>query len=111
MIKAFALIIVLAGVLFAIFCYLVLTKPSPEPFDTVDLIPKGPPSPPTNVAVTLAGTQSVVATITWQAPANNGGSPVTSYRVSSVPATTTVDVTELTTTISGLSLAQITVLQ
>jgi len=106
MIKAFTVITVLASALFAIFCYLVLTKPSPEPFYSVDLTPMGPPGPPINVTVTLSGTQSVVATVAWQAPANTGGTPITSYRVSSLPATTTVDVTapSTTATISGLSI-------
>ena len=48
--------------------------------------PIGAPAPPTAVAVT---TDNRSAHVTWSAPISDGGSPVTSYRVTSDPASTT----------------------
>ena len=41
-----------------------------------------PPDPPTGVAATAGDGQ---ATITWSAPASDGGSPITSYTVTASP--------------------------
>jgi hypothetical protein len=42
-----------------------------------------PPDAPTNVSAT-AGNQS--ATVSWTAPGNNGGSPITGYRINAYPS-------------------------
>src|SRR3989440_210932 len=40
--------------------------------------PPTPPSAPTNLVATVGNAQ---VTLTWQAPASNGGSPITNYRI------------------------------
>jgi predicted phage tail protein len=45
----------------------------------VSALPVGPPSPPQAPGATVAWAR---VTLTWQAPATNGGSTITSYRVS-----------------------------
>ena len=64
--------------------------------------PATTPSPPQSVQAT-AGAGS--ATVTWSAPASNGGSPLTQYVVvaSPGPAFTTVSASTTSTTLSGLS--------
>jgi type II secretory pathway pseudopilin PulG len=59
------------------------------------------PGPPTGVSATTAPTE---ATITWTAPASNGGSPITLYTVTSSPGgyTCTTNGTATTCTITGL---------
>jgi hypothetical protein len=61
-----------------------------------------PPGPPTNVAATLG---NLAANISWSPPATDGGSPITSYTVTSTPGalTGTVSGTTLSTTVSGLT--------
>ena len=68
--------------------------------------PSGPvtpptiPGPPTGVA-TEAGDSK--ATITWSAPSDDGGSPITGYRVTTIPASAGCAVTTTTCTIDGLA--------
>jgi hypothetical protein len=65
------------------------------------LAPEAPNSPDSASATVSANS----ATITWQAPANDGGSPVTGYMVSSWPDSATVSVggTTYSATLTGLS--------
>jgi IPT/TIG domain/Fibronectin type III domain/Cysteine-rich secretory protein family len=62
-----------------------------------------PPGPPTNVTATVG---NLSATIAWSPPASDGGSPITSYTVTSSPGglTTTVSGSSLSTVVSGLTL-------
>ena len=64
--------------------------------------PLGPPDPPTNVTATAGQGQ---ATVSWSAPAFDGGSPITQYTVTSSPGglTATVDSTTLEATVTGLT--------
>lgn len=61
-----------------------------------------PPGPPTNVTATLG---NLAANILWSPPATDGGSPITSYKVTSTPGglASTVSGTTLGTTVSGLT--------
>jgi hypothetical protein len=52
---------------------------------TLDVMTSPPPGPPTSV---VAVTSNGSAVVTWTAPVPNGGTPVTGYTVTSVPATT-----------------------
>jgi predicted phage tail protein len=60
----------------------------------------GPASKPRDVAATLDGTR---ATVTWNAPSDNGGGKVISYVVRSVPAGLECTSTKPTCSISGLA--------
>ena len=69
--------------------------------------PTGPPDPPTNV---VASGSNGKASITFEAPANNGGSPIVSYELSASPACPTCSGLTLsgsppptTTTVVGLT--------
>jgi len=67
--------------------------------------PTGPPGVPTSVSA-VRGNAS--ATVSWTAPANTGGSPITGYNVNARTGTTVVSTTVLTgaattTTITGLT--------
>ena len=70
--------------------------PGPESANSAPVTPTAPtpPGQPTNVSAT-AGNGS--ATVTWTAPASNGGSPITSYTVTPFIGTTA----QTTTTITG----------
>ncbi|MEV4752506.1 fibronectin type III domain-containing protein [Streptosporangium sp. NPDC049248] len=72
------------------------SQPSPG------VTPVGPPAPPTAVTAT-AGDRQVI--VTWTAPADTGGSPITGYTVTTTPGNTatTVAGTTLTATITGLT--------
>lgn len=65
-------------------------------------LPNNLPDPPTSVTATAGQGQ---ATVAWTAPSSDGGSPITSYVVISTPGsvTTTVNGTETTAIISGLT--------
>ncbi len=59
------------------------------------------PGPPTGVSATAGNGQAVV---TWSAPASNGGSAITSYKVTASPGGRTATTTGATTaTVTGLS--------
>jgi sugar lactone lactonase YvrE len=51
-----------------------------------------PPEAPTSVVATVTGA-AAQAVVTWTAPSDNGGRPVTSYTISSSPSSTAVTVT------------------
>jgi len=64
------------------------------------------PDPPTNVTATAVTGQSGQVTVSWTAPANDGGSPITKYRVAAQPgqvAVTTNDGTTTTVLVQGLT--------
>jgi hypothetical protein len=60
------------------------------------------PGAPQNVTATAGDTQ---ATVSWSAPASNGGAPITSYQITRTPSgpTTTVSGSTTSTTITGLT--------
>lgn len=64
--------------------------------------PSGPPDPPTDVSALASNGQ---ATVSWTAPASDGGSPITSYNVTSTPGslTATVGGSTLSAVVTGLS--------
>ncbi len=64
-------------------------------------VPADPPSSPTNAAAALAGTTSV--TVTWGAPADTGGVPITDYKVVSSDGTTIDAGTSTSATFTGLT--------
>ena len=68
-----------------------------------DLIPNTVAGAPTTVSATIGDTQ---ATVTWVAPASDGGASITNYTVTSDPGgltATTPDGTTLTATVTGLT--------
>ncbi len=70
------------------------------------VIAVGNPDAPTITSTEAVGDRSVV--ISWTAPTNTGGAPITNYRVTSSPGGFVVDnlpVSAVTTTISGLTKA------
>jgi len=72
-----------------------------------DLITNTLPSPPTNVIATInGGGYDTSANITWQSPINNGGTPITSYTITSTPGgfTTTVTAPNVSGNIGGLTI-------
>ncbi len=65
--------------------------------------PATAPDPPTGVTA-VATTSSTTASISWTAPANNGGATVTGYTVTSAPGSLTCTTTGATTcTVTGLT--------
>jgi outer membrane protein OmpA-like peptidoglycan-associated protein len=69
--------------------------------DAADVTPAGTPDVPRSVQAVLHGTS---ATITWQAPASDGGSPVIGYVVTAQPGGMTCTTTGATScTITGLA--------
>jgi RHS repeat-associated protein len=65
--------------------------------------PAGPPGAPTSVGATAGNVQ---ATVSWTAPASNGGATITSYKVTSSPGgfnATTPNGTTTTATVTGLT--------
>lgn len=62
--------------------------------------PKTRPAAPTNV-VAVAGNRQ--ATVTFTPPADNGGSPITGYRVTANPGNITVNTTGTTAIVTGLN--------
>lgn len=67
---------------------------------TTIAVPAAPPGPPTGVAGT-AGHLRV--TVRWRAPASDGGSPVTEYRVTSSPGARTCTTRARSCVVAGLS--------
>jgi hypothetical protein len=59
-----------------------------------------PPGAPTNIVATAGAAQ---VTLTWSAPSFTGTSPITSYRITSVPLSSTVVTANTTATITGLT--------
>jgi streptogramin lyase len=64
-------------------------------------VPADPPSSPTNVVAALSGTTSV--TVTWGAPADTGGVPITDYKVVSSDGTTVDAGSSTSATFTGLT--------
>jgi Fibronectin type III domain len=66
------------------------------------VIPEGRPGPPTGVHATAGDGQ---ATVSWAAPASNGGSPIIGYTVTSDPAGAIVSTSAASTslTVTGLT--------
>lgn len=69
-----------------------------SPAATVQVRPLTVPGTPTGLAVAYSGTS---ATLSWVAPADDGGSPITSYRVSIGSFTATVYAGSSSITVSG----------
>ena len=65
--------------------------------------PRTVPAAPTGVAAEAANSQ---ATITWSPPTDDGGSPITGYRVTTIPTSSGCTVTATTCTIDGLTNGQ-----
>jgi len=72
----------------------------PVVLNIVPLAASGVPSPPTNVVAT-AGVDS--ATVSWNAPADAGNSPVRGYTVTSNPGGITTTTSQTSTVINGLT--------
>ncbi|POM27037.1 Chitinase A1 precursor [Actinomadura rubteroloni] len=72
---------------------------SSEPSASTTVIPARLPGAPTQVSATALDSR---ATVTWTAPADTGGAPITSYKVTASPGGTSVVVTGTTATMSGL---------
>ena len=70
--------------------------------DPIAATPRTVPGAPTTVTATAGQEQ---ATVSWTAPADDGGSPVTSYTVTADPSGATVTVTAPTTTATVTGLA------
>ena len=66
---------------------------------SASVIPKPVPDAPLG-AVAVAGATS--ATVRWSAPSSNGGSAITSYKVTSSPGASTCTTATLTCTVTGL---------
>ena len=67
---------------------------------TSPIVPASPPSPPLSVVATATSGE---AAITWQEPASNGGSSITSYTVTSSPGGLTCTTEALSCTVEGLA--------
>jgi RHS repeat-associated protein len=65
------------------------------------ITPVGPPSAPLNVSAAATNAQ---ATVSWSAPANNGGHPITGYTVTASPGGATASTSGATSaTVTGLT--------
>jgi uncharacterized delta-60 repeat protein len=75
---------------------------SPPSTTSASVVPGSVPGPPTNVRA-VAGDET--ATVTWEAPAVDGGRPILQYNVSSTPdgIVTTVSATTSAATVTGLT--------
>jgi Concanavalin A-like lectin/glucanases superfamily/Fibronectin type III domain len=74
----------------------------PESASSFPVTPSAPPGAPTGVTATAGNAQ---ATVTWTAPASNGGTAISSYTVTASPGGQTVSVPASTTTamVTGLA--------
>ena len=75
---------------------------SPPSTTSASVVPESVPGPPSNV-IAVAGDET--ATVTWEAPAVDGGRPILQYNVSSTPdgIVTTVSATTSAATVTGLT--------
>ena len=74
------------------------TGPASAP--SAPVTPRTVPSPPTAVNATPGDAR---ATITWSPPTDDGGSPITGYRVTTIPTSDGCTVTATTCTLDGLT--------
>jgi hypothetical protein len=70
------------------------------PYGPTTVVPATVPGPPTSVS---GASGNVQATISWLAPASNGGSAITSYTVTSSPGGFTCTTATLSCTVTGLT--------
>jgi len=63
--------------------------------------PQGVPDPPTSVSATAASTDS--ASVAWQAPGDDGGQPITSYRATANPGGATCSSATTSCSVTGLT--------
>jgi predicted phage tail protein len=67
---------------------------------SVSVTPSTVPGAPTNVTATAG---NALANISWTAPANNGGSQITGYVVTSVPSDGIITINGTSATVTGLT--------
>jgi hypothetical protein len=77
------------------------SKGNSEPsFPSSPVTPQGAPNPPTNVIATPGNSSAAVF---WTAPLNDGGSPITSYTVTSIPDNKIITTTDTSAEFTGLT--------